>query len=314
MNKVLNASELKSQSSIVELLARLGFQPVPRRGRENMYRSMLRDDDSTPSFSVNDELGVWYDHGTGKGGNIIDFGLAFWKTLNFQEVVLRINEIFGQAIPQHRVEIRPRVALKLPHYRVEDVKPIGTHPAITAYLKGRGVFNQAKGCLKEVYYFVEDEKGLKKHFFAAGWQNEHGGWEVRNRYFKGCIGQKGITFINGHAKNVAVFEGYLDYLSWKYENPGVDHSIIVLNSLTMLRAAIGKAKAFSSIDIYFDRDKPGVQHTRELIKCLPYATDRSNVYEAHNDYNDKLKSLLKIGPSPLIKPGVFDHIKVPFQR
>ena len=147
--------------------------------------------------------------------------------------------------------------------------------------------------VQEVYYFIEDEQGAKKHFFAAGWQNEQGGWEVRNRHFKGCIGHKAITFIRAHPKNAAVFEGFFDFLSWKSENRESDRSIIVLNSLSMLRAATAKAKAFSGIDVYFDRDVQGVQHTREFIKALPYATDRSKVYEGYNDYNDKIKSSLK---------------------
>lgn len=79
MANLLTAKELKEQGSIVDLLSRLGHQPVPKRGREKMYISMLRDDDTDPSFSVNDELGVWFDHGAGKGGNIIDFGLAYWN-------------------------------------------------------------------------------------------------------------------------------------------------------------------------------------------------------------------------------------------
>jgi len=314
MNKLLNVSELKAQVSIVDLLARLGFHPLPRHGKEKTYRSMLRDDDNTPSFSVNDALGVWYDHGTGKGGNIIDFGLAFWKTINLQEVVQKINEVCEQAILLPREDRRPRTPVKMPFYKVEELKPIGTHVAITNYLKSRGVFEVAKNFLKEVYYFIQDDKGGGKHYFAAGWKNEHGGWEVRNRYFKGCIGHKGITFIDGHPKNVAVFEGYLDYLSWKTENPSADQSIIVLNSLAMIRTAVGKAKAFSSIDVYFDKDKQGIQHTRELIRSLPYATDRSKAYDGFNDYNDKLKSLLKVETTGNSKPDIFTGVKVPFCR
>jgi len=310
----LNANELKSQVSIVDLLARLGFHPLPRHGREKMYRSMLREGDNTPSLSVNDELGVWYDHGTGKGGNIIDFGLAYWKNLNFQEVVQKINEVYHQAIIFQKEEKRPRSSVKMPYYKVDEIKPIGTHAAITAYLKSRGVFEQAKDCLKEVYYFIQDDYGGGKHYFAAGWQNEQSGWEVRNRYFKGCIGRKAITAIEGHPKNVAVFEGYLDYLSWKSENHSADHSIIVLNSLTMLQQAIGKAKAFSSIEIYFDRDKQGAQYTRELIKCLPYAIDRSKAYDGFNDYNDKLKAALKTVVSDDCRPVIFPTAKSSISR
>jgi hypothetical protein len=294
MNNFLNAKELKEQASLVNLLARLGFQPVKKSTREHLYRSMLRDSDTKPSFSVNDELGVWFDHGTLKGGNIIDFGLAYWKQFSFNEVVEKIQEICA-VTPNNRIT-RPRSPVKIPHYIIEEIKDLGTHPAITAYIKSRGIFEIAIDRMNEVYYYVEDDKGQRKHFFAAGWQNENGSWEVRNKYFKGCLGHKGITFIPGHKKNLTVFEGYINYLSWKAENPSVNDSVLILNTLALLIAGIAKAKEFSSIDIYFDRDAAGHVATKEFVKALPYATDRSEAYLNYNDYNDKLVAVLQGKP------------------
>jgi hypothetical protein len=276
------------------LLARLGYKPVKKSGKEQIYRSMLRDDDRTPSFAVDDQLGAWFDHGTRKGGNIIDFGLAYWKHLSFTEVVEKIQEV-SVIVPADRA-MRPRKPVKIPHYIVEEVKELGTHPAITDYLKSRGIFDIAHNCVSEVYYYVEDDKGLKKHFFAAGWQNENGSWEVRNKYFKGCLGHKGITFIPGQGKKLAVFEGFINYLSWKSENPSADFNILVLNTLALLAAGIAKAKEFSWIDIYLDRDQPGHTATKEFLRALPYATDRSAAYFGFNDYNDKLIAVLQGKP------------------
>jgi hypothetical protein len=298
MTNYLKAKELKEQASLVDLLTQLGFKPVRKSGKEHIYRSMLREDDRTPSFTVDDQLGAWFDHGTRKGGNIIDFGLAFWKHLSFAEVVDKIQDVIAIA-PVQRT-FRPRKAVKIPHYIVEQVKNLGTHPAITDYLKSRGVFEIASGHISEVYYYVEDEKGLKKHFFAAGWQNENGSWEVRNKYFKGCLGHKGITFIQGNQKKLAVFEGFINYLSWKSENPSADHSILILNTLTMLVAGIAKAKEFSFIDIYLDRDNAGHKAAKEFLAALPYATDRSTAYLGFNDYNDKLVADLQ--GKPLVDP------------
>jgi hypothetical protein len=314
MSDLLTARELKEQGSIVELLSRLGYQPVPKRGRERMYYSMLRDNDTQPSFSVNDDLGVWFDHGAGKGGNIIDFGLAYWKNLGFNDVVKKIQQVCSIEPGEPKI-IRPRKAVKIPHHIVEQVKTLGTHPAITEYLKGRGVFDAAKLYLSEVYYFVEDDKNVRKHYFAAGWQNENNSWEVRNRYFKGCIGHKGVTVIPGHDKKAVVFEGFLNFLSWRIEHPGSDHSAIVLNTLTLLQQGINKAKAFSSLDIFFDRDKAGIAATRDFIKGLPYATDRSQIYEGFNDYNDKIKAQLKtVLPEQSNKSDFFAGVRVPFER
>jgi hypothetical protein len=288
MNPLLNAKELKERGSLVDLLTRLGYQPARKSSMEYHYISMLRDNDTKPSLSVNDQLGVWFDHGTGKGGNIIDFGLAYWSQLPFSEVVEKIQEICSGTISSR--SMRPRTPIKIPHYIIEELKNIGTHPAITEYLKSRGVFEHAKTSMKEVYYYVQDYKGERKHFFAAGWKNENGSWEVRNKYFKGCLGRKGITFVPGDQKRVVVFEGYLNYLSWLAEKPAATESGIILNSLSLLNAGIGKAKLFSSIDLFFDRDQPGYQASKEFIKTLPYATDRSSAYDGFNDYNDMLTS------------------------
>ena len=136
---------------------------------------------------------------------------------------------------------------------------------------------------------MEDEKKLRKHFFAAGWQNEQGAWEVRNPYFKGCMGHKAITFIPGCDDRVAIFEGYFNYLSWLTENTIAPDSIIVLNTATLTQAAIRKAITIDDVSVYFDHVPTGRKITAEFIKALPWAIDRSYQYEGYNDYNDKIK-------------------------
>lgn len=289
MSVSLTAKELKEQASLVDFLASLGYQPAKKYGREKLYFSMLRENDSKPSLSINDELGVWFDHGTRKGGNIVDLGLALWSHLSFGEVIQKIQDVCKcNLTPITNKPHRPRMAVKVPNYIVVETKPIGTHPAISDYLKGRQVLEQSRKFLEEVYYFVKDEKGDQKHFYAAGWKNEKNAWEVRNKYFKGCLGNKAISFIQGHPKKAVVFEGFINFLSWKQENPNAEHSVIVLNTVALLSEAIEKAKSFSFLDIYFDRDQTGLAASRDFIKILPYATDRSDAFEGFNDYNDKL--------------------------
>jgi hypothetical protein len=297
MAQLLTAKELKEQASIVDLLSRLGYEPSKKYGKENMYRSMLRDGDNTPSFSVDDRVGAWYDHGSGKGGNIIDFGLAYWPDLNFNEVIEKIQTACNILKVQEARISRPRLPVKVRNYVIEHVKDLGTHPAITNYLKGRGVFNSARGRMKEIYYYVDNEKGERKSFFSAGWKNDEGGWEVRNKYFKGCLGQKAITFIQGDSRHLAMFEGFINYLSWLGENPEAKQSVVILNSLSLLSIGMAKAKQFPQIDSYFDRDKSGLQATKDLLTALPYASDRSSAFDGFNDYNDKLVASLHLSPT-----------------
>lgn len=274
------------QASLVILLAKLGFHPAKRSGHEHFYHSMLSSADRKASLCVNDKLGAWFDKGTRKGGNIIDFGMAYWKDLSPEQVAAKIHEVFSAPVKSGHG--RPRKAVKIPHYIVKEIKAIGTHPAITDYLKNRAIFEVALSSMNEVYYYVKDQKGERKYFFAAGWKNENGSWVVHNKYFKGCLGQRAISFIQGHKKKLAVFEGYLNYLSWKMENADADQSILVLNTLALLNAGIAKAKEFSCIDIYLDRNNAGYIATKDFIKALPYASDRSAAYTNFNNYNDKL--------------------------
>ena len=56
-----------------------------------------------------------------------------------------------------------------------------------------------------------------KRYFAIAFPNGSGGYEIRNRYFKGCIAPKEISHIrqSGKARNTCyVFEGFMDYLSF----------------------------------------------------------------------------------------------------
>jgi hypothetical protein len=293
----INAGDVKAQVSLVSLLARLGFEPLRRSGKELHYLSMLRDSDTKPSFMVNDELGVWYDHGMGKGGNIVDFGLAFWKHLSFPEVLEKIVQVSNTEISLQNNAVgnnaRKRSPVKIPHYAIEEIKELGHNQAITGYLQSRGVWHGAQGRLKEVYYYVEDQKKQRKHFFGAGWQNEMGSWEIRNPYFKGCLGHKAISFIPGDESKLSVFEGYLNYLSWLTENPFATDSILVLNTINLLEVAIRKADDFTDISLFFDLDKKGCQAAIDFKSAVREAVDRSSAYAGFNDYNDKITSELK---------------------
>ena len=67
--------ELK-QTDIVEYLEKLGHLPKRIRNNDYWYLSPLREEKEA-SFKVNRRLNVWYDHGIGKGGDLIDFGVLY---------------------------------------------------------------------------------------------------------------------------------------------------------------------------------------------------------------------------------------------
>ena len=287
----ISAKEIKERVSLVNLLSRLGYEPAKRARNELLYLSMLRNSDSTPSFSVNDRQGTWYDFGEGRGGNIIDFGLLYWPGRSFQEVLEKINAVMDGLHRQPSLNYnRDSTQPKEPHYGVLDIKELGGNRAITDYLESRGVGAISKGRLMEIYYYVENEQKQRNNFFAAGWQNEQGAWEVRNLTFKGCLGRKAISFIPNSEKKLAVFEGFVNYLSWLTTNPFAADSVLVLNSISLLQQGIIKAEGFSHISLYLDNDISGRQATIDFQSALPWAKDCAGLYAGYNDFNDMLVS------------------------
>lgn len=288
----IKAKELKDNVSMVDFLSRLGYEPVKQIRGEHMYLSMLRDSDTTPSFSVNDKAGCWYDHGDGKGGNVIDFGQLYWKGLTFPEVLEKIAGVMNLESSLGQNE-SPRLRQKIdtePYYQVLKIQALGNNPAIMNYLESRGVSKVAEGRLKEIYYYTEDEDKKRKNFFAAGWQNENGSWEVRNLNYKTCVGHKGISFIPGTGTGISIFEGFFDYLSWLTDNPFTTDAVLVLNSLALLQSGIDKSREYGKVSLFFDHDKAGRKATAEFIDNVPFARDCSGIYMGHKDYNDKLVS------------------------
>ena len=95
------------------------------------------------------------------------------------------------------------------HLEVRDL----THPALLRYLQGRVInIGLAKRECKELHFTHNG-----KPFFAIGFPNMAGGYEVRNSFCKGCIAPKDITHIRQQGEpreKWLVFEGFMDYLSF----------------------------------------------------------------------------------------------------
>lgn len=323
MAAFLNVNEIKEKVSLLGLLRNLGFIPQKVSGGEHFFLSMLREE-YTASLCVNEELGVWFDHG-GPGvsgirsGSVIDFGLAYWYPSGFPEVLHKIVE-YAQVdldsavaiVPQRVEDRRPA---KMPRYSIERMEELGTNAAISAYLDNRGIDRVAKGHLYEVYYSVLDDRNKLRHYFASGWPNENGGWEVRNKYFKGCLGHKGVSFLEGSAKRLCVFEGYFDFLSWRVEHEKDPASVLVLNSLSLLQTAKARAAKFDVIEVYFDHDRAGREATDEFVADIELSRDYSWVYSGFKDYNEKLVASLRAQSKVASALSVFaDNPRHTFER
>ncbi|QEM07840.1 hypothetical protein DIU31_031675 [Mucilaginibacter rubeus] len=319
MELTMNPTAIREQVSLTGLLARLGYQPAHNSGREILYRNVLHEDGKKPSLCVNDNLGMWYDHGTGKGGNVIDFGLAFWPGLEIKEVCGKLHEIMEQAIPAAVSILKPsrrkrHKTLIQPYYRVDKVCDLGKTPSIRLFLEKRGIWEEAQGILQEVHYHSVHAKLQPRQFFAAGHRNDSGSWQVRNKYFKGCLGNKGLTLLTGDSRRLCVFKDIFDYLSWKHDHPELPDSALIINSYSLLAAAIKTAMRYPAISVYFDHTPEGHQSLRQFITELPYAADGTPAFSGHHDYSEKRRTEARAAYEAQKPKDLFKNIEIPFIR
>ena len=119
-----------------------------------------------------------------------------------------------------------------------EARYVLTHPALFNYLQERGIDTAlAKPECKELHFIHNG-----KPYFAIGFPNVAGGYEVRNPFFKGCIAPKDISHIRQQGEpreKCLVFEGMMDYLSFltlRMKNcptmPNLDgQDYVILNSV-----------------------------------------------------------------------------------
>ena len=69
--------EQANQIDLVDYLQALGFNPQKIRREDYWYLSPFRKENEA-SFKVNKHKNIWYDHGLGKGGSLIDFAMEFY--------------------------------------------------------------------------------------------------------------------------------------------------------------------------------------------------------------------------------------------
>lgn len=70
--------EESNKVDLVEYLFSLRFTPTKIRGNNYWYLSPLRAEKEA-SFKIDRNKNVWYDHGAGKGGTVVDFVMQYFN-------------------------------------------------------------------------------------------------------------------------------------------------------------------------------------------------------------------------------------------
>ncbi|MDR3835450.1 toprim domain-containing protein [Alistipes sp.] len=291
--------------SIRQFLARRGILPKYERNGYGMYLSPLREE-RTPSFKVDYVRNLWYDFGLGEGGTLLTLVMRL-ERCDSREAVRRLQNgekrDAGSASLSPSVGERPAVGGPSPVVRLAAVPALRIlsddplrHPALIGYLVSRGIVpSVAAAFCREVRYEVNG-----RAFFAVGFRNDAGGWELRSERFKGGSSPKHITTLDNRSDTVIAFEGFMDflaYLSLKHpERLRIDAA--VLNSVVNLPKAIPFLSRHPVIHAFFDNDEAGRKTTSDLIRLCPRSEviDQSSFYSGHKDVNDYLIARIKDRP------------------
>lgn len=287
----MNIEEAKN-IRLADYLQSLGYQPVKQQGNSLWYNSPLRAE-KEPSFKVNLDRNLWYDFGMGKGGNIIALAQELYQSNDIPYLLNRITEQSPSVRPMSfsfgQQSLQPSSA---PHV---EIVPLSS-PALFVYLQERGINTElAKRECKELRSFRDG-----KPYFAIAFPNASGGYEVRNKYFKGCTPPKDITHICRQRESKAtcfVFEGFMDYLSFltirKQRSPEFPdlnaQDYLILNSTSNLSKALYPLGDYERIHCFLDNDDAG----RKAVEVVQSeyglrVRDSSHLYSAHKDLNDYL--------------------------
>lgn len=277
------------QLDIVKYLEKLGYRPEKISNNDYWYLSPLRDEKEA-SFKVNRKLNLWFDHGTGRGGSIIDFGVSYYKC-SIPEFIQKLSQSFSfhwkdHTVQQPQADTQGHTEALEPKIKVIASKPL-TNPVLCRYLDERKIpFEVAEKFCKEVHFELKGRQN-----FAVGFENRSGGFELRNSVFKGSSSPKDVTQIEiSGAKEVAVFEGFFSFLSYQtlHQKNAALTNFLVLNSLSFLEKRRQLMEENQKVYLYLDRDEAGIKNTQTALKWDKKYIDRSDLYKGHKDLNDYL--------------------------
>jgi hypothetical protein len=277
--------ERARQISVMEILAGLGHFPIKESEKEAWFLSILRSE-TQASFKVSKVLNRWYDHSTGIGGNSIDLIVRINHCSIKDALEFLTNDMAYFSFQQQAIfkDSAPQIQI----LKTLEIK----HPALIQYLSSRKItLATARKYCKEIWYQCKDKK-----YFALGLQNDKGGWELRNRYFKNSSSPKSYTYLKNSGNSLVVLEGMFDLLSL-IELDSIDTTdcdIIILNSTAFVKFIVCFFKDYDKVSLYLDNDATGKRICGLLTENYTHVIDKSSLYKNFKDLNEWLVNGRKI--------------------
>jgi hypothetical protein len=286
---------------IVVILANYGYRPLRsyKGGEELLFFSPLRKE-KEPSFFVNIKKNLWNDFGQ-RGGSILDFLMLYHKT--DLKGALKILQEFNLSNFKAEISIK-----KEKHYNLTDEKKETLKIAeklsfgekakslVKYIVKERQISSDiAQKYLSEIH-FTNETTGKK--YFAVGFENSVGGYELRNPFFKGSIGGKAISFVQGAGltRELIIFEGFINFLS-RLTNDNLiapERDSLILNSAVYGQDALDfiQENNYKTVFGFLDNDEKGSELNHFFQENLNHKyKDCRFLYEGFNDLNEYITHL-----------------------
>lgn len=283
---IISCAEAK-QITISDFLKSRGYKPKKDKPIEVWFYSPFRLEQE-PSFKVCKRKNVWFDHGAGIGGTIIDLIMKLQNCSIPEALLFLSNSSLSFSFHQ-----QPKIDIKQNTYTIQKVCDLES-PKLLRYIENRKInIDFAKQFCKEVHYSFDNQK----IYCGVGFQNDLNGFEIRYFKFQGCLFKKSITTILNHSETACFFESWSDFLSYltlKKRIPKED--FIILNSTALVKKTEYLLSNYKRLKVFFDADMAGRAAYNYIQALAPKkAVDCSIHYSDYNDLNDYLINSETIG-------------------
>lgn len=265
----LSFGAVKKAVTPYQYLLSKGYTPDKIEKGIYIFKNPLRADNA-PSLAcyeynkAGEYAPHWYDFGTGKDGDVIDLCCGIEN-------------------------VTPSKALE----RLTTLAGTQTAQTLTTPAKTRDAFSEFSVCnrlndtlasyitkKRGIPYYIWQNRVMQadyslfkgcSHLFALAFENDELGYELRTTddiaksKRKRTYGKKTVTTVPGIDNTVcAVFEGFMDYLSFLTLTPDNRAACIVLNSVSNVNRAIPLLGRYDRILLYVDADRAGDKCTETI--------------------------------------------------
>lgn len=258
-----------------------GFSPKKFQSTSILwYLSPFRKE-NVPSFKLDILKNEWFDFGLQTGGDIVNF-VQIFHNVNTSEA-LKIISQQKSTIPR----IYPHSSNKS---KIQAIKIISITKIRNSYLKEYIVSRKIPLDLAQLYLHEIHYQVKERNFFALGFENDSGGYELRSRIFKNKTSNSISTIQGNEFENLNVFEGCFDLLSalTKFKQDKPKCTTIVLNSIGNIKNIQGLMSNYKKISLFLDNDDSGRKASQSIQGLHNNVIDNSCIYAGYKDFNDYL--------------------------